>query len=59
MNREETLAAVPIEYERFVRDTHLSHNELTEFDRMMFQAAFVIGAEWALKNTLKRAQEAA
>jgi hypothetical protein len=40
------LAALPLEFARFLADSKLELENMTESEKMCFQAGFVFGADW-------------
>jgi hypothetical protein len=51
------LAAIQTEFTRFLVDSKMKPETITDYDRMLFQAAFVYGANWAISNALEKAKE--
>jgi hypothetical protein len=43
------LAALPLEFARFLADSKLEPDNLTPVERMTFQAGFFLGADWMVR----------
>jgi hypothetical protein len=57
MTREKMLAAIQIEYQRFLAESGLRPEQLNESDRMLWQIAFIHGSCWCQDEIYKRIRE--
>jgi hypothetical protein len=54
MSEAEILAACRIKWQQFLIDAKLSPAQMSDRDRMIFWAAFVYAAQWAVDDVTRR-----
>lgn len=55
MTKPEVFAALHVEFARWCAETGVQPEQMSDVDRMIFQSAFIAGAEWMVKHVRERA----